>query len=285
MKKGRPANSILLKGEIIDLTSPVIMGILNITNDSFYSGSRATDRDDILKKTEKHLLEGATFIDIGGYSSRPGAIDISYELELERVMSAVTCILEAFPETIISVDTFRASVAKEAIQAGASIINDISAAEDDMDMPDVMAELNVPVILMHKQGKPSTMQLNPQYADVTTEVISYLLHRTQLLKSKGVKDIIWDPGFGFGKTLEHNYQLLRQLGELSIFGFPILAGISRKSMITKVLNIPNSEALNGTTAMHMLALQGGAKILRAHDVKEAAQCIRLFEEFMHTDIP
>lgn len=285
MKKGIQDVSILVKGRLLDLNRPIVMGIINVTRDSFFSGSRANEQEEILNLAGKHLEQGASILDIGAYSSRPGAFDVPIEEELERAIFGIETILKVFPEAILSIDTFRAKVASAAIESGASIINDISAAEDDIEMPDLMSTLNVPVILMHKQGKPSTMQLNPEYEDVSSEVISYLLGRSHFLRSLGVRDIIWDPGFGFGKTLEHNYQLLKQIGDLSLFGYPVLAGLSRKSMITRVLDIPNLEALNGSTALHMLALQGGARILRVHDVKEAVQCIRLYEKLLNTEIP
>jgi dihydropteroate synthase len=254
------------------------MGILNVTPDSFFDGGRYSGKDAALKQAEKMLSEGATMLDVGGASSRPGAAEVSEKEELERVIPVVEGIKSHFPEAVISVDTWRASVAKAAVEAGASMVNDISGGQFDEQMFETVAALNVPYILMHIQGTPATMQQNPQYDDVVTEVLDFFIQKIEKLRTLGVKDIVLDPGFGFGKTVEHNYQLLKNLHVFSnVTGLPVLAGISRKSMICKVLKVNPEHALNGTTALHMVALQQGAKILRAHDVREAMEVIRLWE--------
>ena len=253
------------------------MAILNITPDSFYSNSRTKSVDEALLKTESFLKDGATFIDIGGYSSRPGAKDISENEEADRLLPVIESIMEEFPETIISVDTFRAGVAKDAILAGAHIINDISAGDMDERMFDTVSKLQVPYMLMHMQGTPQNMHKNPSYEHVTLEVIDYLAKKVAQLKALHVHDIIIDPGFGFGKTMEHNYELLHQLDAFKIFKLPLLVGFSRKGMIYKALNTTAANALNGTTVLHTIALQKGAGILRVHDVKEAIECIELLK--------
>jgi len=272
-----PRQSINIKGKLLDLSSPKVMAILNITPDSFYSNSRTKSVDEALLKTESFLKDGATFIDIGGYSSRPGAKDISENEEADRLLPVIESIMEEFPETIISVDTFRAGVAKDAIHAGAHIINDISAGDMDERMFETVSKLQVPYMLMHMQGTPQNMHKNPSYEHVTLEVIDYLARKVAQLKALHVHDIIIDPGFGFGKTMEHNYELLHQLDAFKIFKLPLLVGFSRKGMIYKALNTTAANALNGTTVLHTIAVQKGAGILRVHDVKEAIECIELLK--------
>jgi dihydropteroate synthase len=266
------------KGKLVDLSSPTVMAILNVTPDSFYGNSRISNVDEALKTTEKFINEGATFIDVGAYSSRPGATDISVNEELNRSIPIVQAIAKEFPETLISIDTFRAKVAEECITAGAHLINDISGGSLDNTMFNTVAKLDVPYIMMHMKGTPQTMQIEPKYDDVTLEVITYFTEKIAALKKLGVKDLIIDPGFGFAKTIEHNYELLQKLASLNIFDLPILVGFSRKSMITKVLDIKNEDALNGTSVLNTIALQKGASILRVHDVKAASECIKLSEK-------
>jgi len=269
--------SLNIKGEIFDLSSPKVMGILNVTPDSFYSNSRTNSIDEALRKTEQFLNEGASFIDIGGYSSRPGAKDISEDEELGRMVPVIEALNKNLPEAIISIDTFRAKVAEETILAGAHIINDIAAGDMDEKMFETVARLQVPYIFMHMQGTPQNMQQNPVYNNVLLDVIDYLAKKTAILKALKVHDLILDPGFGFGKTLEHNYELLNQLDDFKIFNLPVLVGFSRKGMIHKALRITAAEALNGTTVLNTIAVQKGAKILRVHDVKEAVECVKLIE--------
>lgn len=264
-------------GQLLDLSRPVVMGILNVTPDSFFDGGKYTAEADVLKQTEKMLREGATILDIGGASSRPGAALVSEQDELSRVVPAIKAIQKNFPGTILSADTWRASVANAAVEAGASIVNDISAGNLDPKMFETVTELGVPYILMHMQGTPSTMQKKPHYEDVVTEVLDFFVQKIEALRAVGLKDIVLDPGFGFGKTQEHNYALLKNLHVFrNVLGLPVLAGLSRKSMIWKPLGITPAEALNGTSALHMIALQQGASILRAHDVREAVEVIRLW---------
>jgi len=269
--------SLNIEGKIFDLSTPKVMGILNITPDSFYSNSRTNSINEALRKTEQFLNEGASFIDIGGYSSRPGAKDISEDEELFRLLPIIEALNKNLPEAIISIDTFRSKVAEETILAGAHIINDIAAGEMDEKMFETIAKLQVPYIFMHMQGTPQNMQQNPVYNDVMLDVIDYLAKKISILKSLKVHDLIIDPGFGFGKTIEHNYELLNQVQDFKIFNLPVLVGFSRKGMIHKVLKNTAAEALNGTTVLNTIALQKGAKILRVHDVKEAAECVKLVE--------
>ncbi|MBI5010857.1 MAG: dihydropteroate synthase [Bacteroidia bacterium] len=252
------------------------MGILNITPDSFYRGSRFETDDDIIKAAGIMLEEGADILDVGGYSSRPGARDIPEEEEGRRVLGAIRKISTVYPEAIISVDTFRASVAKTAVEeCGAHIINDISGGKADPGMFEVVRHLNVPYILMHMKGDPRTMQENPVYNDVVADILKWFGEGIFRLRSAGVKDIIIDPGFGFGKTPEHNYEMLGRLGDFSIAGLPLMVGLSRKSMIWKPLGITAEEALTGTISLNTIALLRGADILRVHDVKEAVQAVKL----------
>lgn len=266
------------KGKLIDLSSPKVMAILNVTPDSFYQNSRIKSVDEALKSAENFVNEGATFIDVGAYSSRPGATDISVDEELSRSIPIIEAIAKKFPDTLISIDTFRAKVAYECITAGAHLINDISGGTLDDTMFDTVAKLDVPYIMMHMKGTPQTMQIEPKYEDVTLEVITYFTEKIAALKNLGVKDLIIDPGFGFAKTIEHNYELLQKLASLNMFDLPILVGFSRKSMITKVLGIKNEDALNGTSILNTIALQKEATILRVHDVKAAVECITLSEK-------
>ena len=274
----RPA-TLNCRGHLLDLSRPVVMGILNVTPDSFFDGGHYTGADAALKQAEIMLSEGAAMLDVGGASSRPGAKEVSEVEELERVIPAIEIIKSHFPEAIVSVDTWRAGVAQAAVEAGASIVNDISAGSLDPKLYETVARLDVPYILMHMQGTPGTMQQNPQYEDVVTEVLDFFIGEIKKLRALGIKDIVLDPGFGFGKTVEHNFLLLKNLHVFGhVTGLPVLAGISRKSMICKVLKVKPENALNGTTALHMVALQQGAQILRAHDVKEAMEVIRLWEQ-------
>lgn len=266
------------RGRLLDLSAPVVMGILNVTPDSFFDGGRHEDPDHAFRQAEKMIREGARIIDVGGASSRPGADTVPEEEELRRVVPLVSQLAAAFPEIVVSVDTWRASVAREAAAAGAGILNDISAGCMDDNLYPEVAKSGLPYVLMHMQGTPATMQQAPVYDDVVTEVLDFFIAETGRLRTLGVTDIVLDPGFGFGKTVEHNYRLLNHLSLFSsVTGLPVLAGLSRKSMICKVLKVNPEQALNGTTALHMVALQQGAKILRVHDVKEAVEVIRLWE--------
>ena len=263
------------KGTLVDLFTPRVMGILNLTPDSFYDGGHYVDTNSILQKTEQMLEEGATFIDVGGYSSRPGAREVPEEEELKRVLPAITEILKRFPDIYISIDTFRSHVARAAIDAGAVMVNDISAGLLDANMLTTIGELQVPYCIMHMQGTPGTMQDAPVYDDILKELLYFFSERIATAREKGIHDLIIDPGFGFGKTAEHNYELLSKLESFDILGLPLLIGVSRKSMIYKPLNTLPENALNGTTALHMAALAKGATRLRVHDVKEAMECITL----------
>lgn len=266
------------KGRLLSLERPVVMGILNTSPDSFYDGGRYQSLDAALRQTEQMLSEGAAIIDVGGMSSRPGAAQISIQEELRRVLPVIEAIAGRFPEAFISIDTVHAQTAREAVAAGACIVNDISAGRLTEGMYETVAELGVPYVLMHMQGRPETMQQQAQYDDVVQEVLDFLIAEVGRLQAAGVKDILLDPGFGFGKTIEHNFQLLQNLHVLGILPYPVLAGISRKSMIYRSLGIPPEEALNGTTALHIVALQQGALVLRVHDVAEAVQVVRLREQ-------
>lgn len=270
--------TINCKGKLIDLSTPKVMGILNVTPDSFYDGGQYKDESTILQQVETMLNDGATFIDIGGYSSRPGADYVTEAEELNRVIPVVDLILKYYPETLISIDTFRSEVAKKGIEAGAALINDISAGHLDNNMIDTIGTLGVPYIMMHMKGNPKTMQQLTDYDDLIKDIISYFGERIAKAHAAKINDIIIDPGFGFAKTLEQNFELLNHLELLQIVDKPLLAGISRKSMIYKTLNTTSENALNGTTALHMVALQKGAKILRVHDVKEAVDCVTLFNQ-------
>lgn len=270
--------TINCKGQLIDISTPKVMGILNVTPDSFHDGGQYKDESSILKQVETMLNEGATFIDIGGYSSRPGADFVSENEELNRVVPVVELILKHYPETLISIDTFRSEVAKKSIEAGAAIINDISAGHLDENMIATVGQLSVPYIMMHMKGNPKTMQQQTDYDDLVKDINSYFAERITKAHAAKINDIIIDPGFGFAKTLDQNYELLNHMKLLQIVDKPILAGVSRKSMIYKTLNTTSENALNGTTALHMVALQKGAKILRVHDVKEAVECVTLYNQ-------
>jgi len=267
--------TINCNGNLIDLSQPKVMGILNITPDSFFDGGKYKEEIAIIERVRKMLDEGATFIDVGGYSSRPGAAHISEEEELERVVPVVELLLANFPGIIISVDTFRSAVAKACVLKGAAMINDISAGEMDSNMFSVVADLQVPYIMMHMAGTPQNMQSNPQYGNIVNELLRYFSEKTQQLKLLGLKDMLIDVGFGFGKTLEHNYELLQQLSLFKTLDFPLLVGVSRKSMLYKPLGITADKALNATTVAHTLALVNGASILRVHDVKEAVEAVKI----------
>ncbi|HZY24668.1 MAG TPA: dihydropteroate synthase [Bacteroidales bacterium] len=266
-------------GRLLDLEVPKVMGILNITPDSFYKRSRYYTDAEILKAAATMLEEGADILDVGGYSSRPGAKNITIEEESERVLRAIRLINGEFPDSIISVDTFRANVAMEAVSdCGARIINDISGGEGDPGMFKTIEKLNVPYILMHMKGTPVTMQDNPVYDDIIADILRWFGEKIFKLKSAGIKDIIIDPGIGFGKTTDQNFELLQKLNDFSITGLPLLIGLSRKGMIWKTLDITADEALNGTTALNAVALMNGADILRVHDVKEAVQTVKLINK-------
>ena len=276
-----------IDGTIHTLSTPWVMGILNITPDSFYKESRITEPVEAVERAEQMLNQGAKIIDIGGYSSRPGASPVSQEEEwkrLQNVIPAVRALTDKVPGTFISVDTFRASVAEKAIDAGAHMVNDISAGNLDNKMHEVVAKLKCPYILMHMQGDPSTMQHNPSYRHITQDIVKFFSERLPKLHDMGIHDTIVDVGFGFGKTLEHNYQLLRELHAFQLLGRPILTGISRKSMVYKALGNTAEESLNGSTALHMAALLQGSNILRVHDVKEAQETITLFTQLMPNGI-
>jgi dihydropteroate synthase len=273
-----PKRTLNAKGKLIDLSKPSVMAILNNTPDSFYDLSRAKSVDDALFKTETFLLEGATFIDIGAYSSRPGAAEITTDEELSRIIPVIEAVQKRFPEAIISIDTFRAEVARQGVQAGAHIINDISGGSLDEAMFDTVSSLDVPYILMHMKGTPQNMHIDPHYDDILLEVVDYFVQKTAELRKLGVKDVILDPGFGFAKRATHSYELLNHMEDLKIFGLSILVGVSRKSMIHKFLKTSAEEALNGTTVLNTIALINGASILRVHDVKAAIECIKLVEK-------
>jgi dihydropteroate synthase len=265
-----------LKPISLDFSTSQVMGIINVTPDSFYDGGTNRTNDAVILTAEKHLKEGATILDIGGMSSRPGAELISEEEELSRVIPALQLVLKYFPSALISIDTFRGKVAEEALSNGASIINDISAGRFDESIVEVVAKRKCPYIIMHIQGIPQNMQQNPSYENVVKEVKAFFEERVAFMNRQGVKNLILDVGFGFGKTVAHNYQLLSCLKEFKAFGYPILAGVSRKSMLTKLLEITIEQSLNATTVANTLALVNGANILRVHDVKEAVEAVRIY---------
>ena len=266
-------------GKLMDLSEPQVMGILNVTPDSFYAGSRAETERDITQRIHQIVNEGASIIDIGAYSSRPNAQHISAEEEMSRLCTGLELIRKHYPEAIVSVDTFRADIARMCVEEyGVAIINDISAGNMDEQMFSTIARLGVPYIIMHMKGTPQNMQENPHYDNFLKEIFYYFSEKVQKLRDLGAKDIIIDPGFGFGKTIEHNYELMNHLEEFHLFELPLLVGISRKSMIYRLLGITPEEALNGTTALNTIALTKGAHILRVHDVKEAVETIRIVEK-------
>ena len=267
-------------GNLIDLAEPKILGILNLTPDSFYDGGTLKNEIDIISKTEKMLSDGSDFIDLGGYSSRPGAKDISVTEEINRVVPIVKLLKNKFPEIIISIDTFRSDVAIACLDQGAALINDISAGNLDKKMLETVAKYNVPYIMMHMKGSPQNMKSLANYENITQEVIFYFSERIAKARSLGISDIIIDAGFGFAKNSEQNFELLNNLELLKAIDTPILTGLSRKSMIYNTLNTSASKALNGTSALHMIALQKGSSILRVHDVKEAKECILLHQALL-----
>ena len=289
MSKKQPKNTIFsrkltinCKGEIIDLSKPKIMGILNLTPDSFYDGGKSNTPELILDKVSKMIIEGCDILDIGAYSSRPGAVHISENEELNRLIPVLELIRIKFPTLILSVDTFRSNIAKRVVSDySVDIINDISAGSFDNNMMETIAQLNVPYIMMHIKGNPQNMQQKPEYKNVVQEVIEYFSERLRIAKLIGINDIIIDPGFGFGKSLDHNYQLMKYLSDFRIFELPIMIGVSRKSMIYNVIESTPDESLNGTTVLNTLALLGGANILRVHDIRKAKETIYLMNKFQN----
>jgi len=266
-------------GRLLDLSIPQVMGIINVTPDSFYEGSRVESEKEIVETAVQMVKDGASILDVGGYSTRPYAPEVSSDEEEKRVLSAIRFILKEIPDAVISVDTFRAQIAEKAItEYGALIINDISGGDADPEMFGVVSRLNVPYIMMHMQGMPGNMQNNPVYKDVVADILKWFGRKIAVLKDAGVKDIILDPGFGFGKTIKHNFEILQRFNDFSVAGLPLLAGISRKSMIWKTLGIKPDEALNGTSVLNAVALLGGVDILRVHDVLEAVQTVSLIEK-------
>ena len=270
---------INVNGRLMDLSKPQVMGILNVTPDSFYAGSRGVTEQSIVDRLHQCMDEGASIVDIGAYSSRPGADSVSPKEEMDRLRMGLELVRKHRPDAIVSVDTFRADVAKMCVEEyGVALINDISAGQMDEQMFTTIARLGVPYIIMHMKGTPQDMQIAPQYDHFLKEVFYYFSEKVQRLRDLGVKDIIIDPGFGFGKTLEHNYELMNHLEEFALFELPVLVGISRKSMIYKLLDITPEEALNGTTALNTIALQKGAHILRVHDVREAVETVKIVQQ-------
>ena len=267
--------TINIGGKLLNLTTPKIMGILNITPDSFFDGGKYNSEKEILCQVEKMINEGSDIIDVGGYSSRPGAKEVKLSDEIERVIPVIKLIKKEFDKTIVSIDTFRSQVAKKAVNLGASIVNDISGGEIDSNMYKCVSELKVPYIIMHMKGNPSNMQNQPTYKNVVNEVVTNLSKKIFLARQNGIMDIIIDPGFGFGKTLNHNYEILNNLEHFKELDCPILVGVSRKSMIYKPLEIEPNKALNGTTCIHTISILSGANILRVHDVKEAKEVVKL----------
>ncbi len=265
------------KGKVLVLNKPMVMGIINATPDSFFEDSRKIQVEDAVEKAAQMIKEGATILDIGGQSTKPGSDTVTEDAEMDRVLPVIKAIANAFPDVYISIDTYYAAVAKAAVEAGACIVNDISGGLFDTEMIPTVASLNVPYICMHMQGTPKTMQLNPVYENVTNEVLDFFIERIAVCIEAGIKDVIVDVGFGFGKTIEHNFQLLNTLEVFKMLDKPLLAGVSRKGMVYKTLGITAAEALNGTTVLNTIALQKGATILRVHDVKEAKEAIDLLQ--------
>ena len=271
-----------IKGELISLEEPLVMGILNVTPDSFYEGSRKQTETDIRNRIEEILQEGGAIIDLGGYSSRPDAQDVSPEEEMERLCLALRIIRDEYPKAMVSVDTFRADIARRCVEEyGAAIINDISGGELDAAMFPTIADLHIPYIIMHMRGTPKTMQQHCDYQNLTADILLYFSKKIEQLHLMGINDVIIDPGFGFSKTLEQNYELMRHLADFSLFEKPLLVGISRKSMIYKLLGGTPTESLNGTTVLNTYALLNGANILRVHDVKAAVEAVRIFKQLSH----
>ena len=279
--KGLIPYSIQVNGRLMDLSVPRVMGILNVTPDSFYAGSRKQTEWDIAERVEQLMEEGADIIDIGAYSSRPNAKDVAAEEEMERLEKGLRIIRQLAPDTVVSVDTFRASVAQRCVgEYGVAMINDISAGELDSCMFETVACLGVPYIMMHMQGTPQNMQVAPHYDNLIQDIMTYFARKIQALRELGQKDIIVDPGFGFGKTLEHNYELMNCLERLKILELPVLVGVSRKSMVYKFLDITPDESLNGTSVLHTIALLKGASILRVHDVRACREVVRIVEKML-----
>ena len=271
-----------IKGELISLEEPLVMGILNVTPDSFYEGSRKQTETDIRNRIEEILQEGGAIIDLGGYSSRPDAQDVSPEEEMERLCLALRILRDEYPKAMVSVDTFRADIARRCVEEyGVAIINDISGGELDAAMFPTIADLHIPYIIMHMRGTPKTMQQHCDYQNLTADILLYFSKKIEQLHLMGVNDVIIDPGFGFSKTLEQNYELMRHLADFSLFEKPLLVGISRKSMIYKLLGGTPAESLNGTTVLNTYALLNGANILRVHDVKAAVEAVRIFKQLSH----
>lgn len=266
------------KGQLIDLSIPKVMGILNVTPNSFFDGGKYKNEEEIISQVDKMLSEGATFIDIGAYSSKPSAEFVTESDEIERIVPVIELILKHFPHALLSIDTFRAEVAKAGLESGAAIINDIAAGELDDKMFDVITAYNVPYIMMHMRGNPQTMQSLTQYDDIVKEMLFYFSEKVKKARSYGINDLILDPGFGFAKTTDQNFEVLQKMELFNLLELPVLAGVSRKSMIYKTLNNTAQEALNGTTVINTIALTKGAKILRVHDVKEAVECVNLFKK-------
>lgn len=271
--------SIMCGKNSISFDKPLVMGILNLTPDSFFDGGQYIDTDSILKRAKQIIAEGADMIDLGAYSTRPGAKDIDVEEEWRRMQPALSCIRKELPDAILSIDTFRSELVRRVVgEFGACIVNDISGGTMDDKMFETVAELKVPYIMMHIKGTPQTMQTQAVYEDLMTDLIQFFKQRVSRLNDLGAKDIIIDPGFGFGKTMEHNYEIMAQLKDFKSLQLPLLIGISRKSMIYKLLGGEAKDSLNGTTALNMVALMGGANILRVHDVKEAVECVKLYNK-------
>ncbi len=269
--------SLNIKGKLIDLKKPKIMGILNLSKDSFYDGGKYSSKDKALKQTEKMLNEGADIIDIGAFTSKPGSKLFSAEKEKQILFPILEVLINNFPEKLFSIDTFRSEIAKNSIEIGASIINDISGGKFDKNMFEIIAKHKVPYVMMHMKGTPKTMQLNPKYKNVVIDVLNFFVKQIKIAQNIGVTDIIIDPGFGFGKSLNHNFDLLKGLNLFKKINYPILIGLSRKSMIYNILNGNPNQSLNGTTILNTFALINGANIIRVHDVKEAKECITLCE--------
>ena len=276
--------TINCKGKLISLETPKVMGILNCTPDSFFDGGKYNNESELLSQVEKMLVDGATFADVGAYSSKPNASFVSEEEEISRILPVIELILKNFPETLISIDTFRSKVAEKSIEIGAAIINDISAGNLDDKMMETVAKLQVPYIMMHMKGTPQTMQSLANYDSIIKEMLFYFSEKIALARSLGINDLIVDPGFGFAKTTEQNFEVMKQLELFQILDLPILVGISRKSMIYKTLETTAQNSLNGTTFLNTISLQKGAKILRVHDVKEAVECVKLFEALNKSNI-
>ena len=272
--------TINCNGQLIDLSTPKVMGIVNVTPNSFYDGGKLTDAKSVLLQVEKMIAEGATFIDVGGYSSKPNAEFVTENEELERVIPIIKSIVKEFPKLILSIDTFRSGVAQAAVEHGVAIVNDISAGSLDENMMPTIANLRVPYIMMHMKGTPQTMQSLTQYDDVVKEILFYFSEKVALARSFGISDVLVDPGFGFAKTVEQNFELLNKLELFEILGLPVLVGVSRKSMIYRTLSTDAEHALNGTTSLNTISLMKGTKILRVHDVKEAVECVQLYQKLI-----